>query len=82
MIARGSEPSSSASRESVFAKLTETLSGIFKTGSRKSHCINEKILPKFDPELKNLFASEWVQRVEMCREMYDWDSITSCTLRS
>lgn len=77
---KGSEPSASASRESDFAKLTEVLSGIIKTGSRKSNYINEKILPEFDPELKNLSASDWVQKIDTCGEMYDWDSKTKLYL--
>ena len=79
-MVRGSEPSSSASRESDFAKLTEVLAGIVKIGSRKPHYIEKKLLPEFDPELSNLSASEWVQKVEMCGEMYDWDSKTKLYL--
>ena len=68
--------SSSTSRESDFAKLTAVLSGIVSTGSKRSTYVDEKILPEFDPALKNFSASEWVQKVNMCGEMYDWDNKT------
>ncbi|XP_033225800.1 serine/arginine-rich splicing factor 4-like [Belonocnema kinseyi] len=67
---------SSTSRESDFAKLAEVLSGIVTTGSKRSNYINERILPEFDPEIKNFSARDWVQKVDMCGEMYDWDNKT------
>lgn len=66
--------------ESDFAKLTEVLSSILKTGSRRSHFINEKILPEFNPEIKQLSAKEWLEKVDLCGEMYDWDERTKLYL--
>jgi len=43
-------------------------------GTNKSHrYINEKILPEFDPETKELSAAEWLEKVSMFGVMYDWD---------
>lgn len=52
------------------------MSGILKTGPKRSHFINEKILAEFDPEEKQISAREWVHKVELCAEMYDWDDKT------
>lgn len=72
--------SSSASRESDFAKLTEVLSGIVSAGSRRSNYVNDKILPEFDPDIKNVSANDWVYKVNVCGEMYDWDNKTKLYL--
>lgn len=78
---KGSQPSSSMSRESDIARLAEVLSGMVKTGSKvRSNYINEKVLPEYDPELKNFSAADWVEKVDTCGEMYDWDSKTKLYL--
>ncbi|XP_068991166.1 serine/Arginine-related protein 53-like [Neodiprion pinetum] len=55
-----------AQGKSDFAKLTEVLSAIIKAGSvRSNHYVNEKVLPEFDPEEKDLSAKEWLAKVNM-----------------
>lgn len=60
--------------ESDFAKLAEVLTTIVKTGSKASNkYLNEKLLPEFDPEKKDLSAAEWLEKINMFAVMYDWD---------
>jgi len=71
---RAPEQGSQTSSESDFARLTEVLARIMNMGTNKSHrYINEKILPEFDPETKDLSAAEWLEKVSMFGVMYDWD---------
>ena len=45
-----------------------------KTGFKKSGSyVNEKLLPEFDPEQKDLSEMEWLGKVNMYSIMYDWD---------
>jgi len=71
---RTPEQCSQTSSGSDFARLTEVLAGIMHMSTKKSHrYINEKILPEFDPETKDLSAAEWLEKVSMFGVMYDWD---------
>jgi len=61
---RAPEQYSQMSSGSDFARLTEVLARIMST--KKSHrYINEKILPEFDPETKDLSAAEWLEKISM-----------------
>ena len=74
--------SRSIASNSDFAKLTDVLAGIVQQSSKKSsnHFINEKFLPKFDPSDKNQSAADWIDRVNSCAILYDWDDKTKLYL--
>lgn len=57
-------------------ELAHVLQGFLAKGSGKSNFVNEKILPEFDPERGDMSATEWVQRVNNCGDMYEWDDKT------
>lgn len=71
------------------ARLTDVLSGIVNAGSRRlnnSHSLNEKFLPEFDPAGKTLTASDWIDKINDCGQVYDWDGkvklyLAGCRLR-
>lgn len=63
------------SRESDFARLADVLASIASAGSKRSsnNFINEKCVPEFDPRAGNMSADEWIDKVNGCAAMYDWD---------
>lgn len=80
--ARSLERSRSSTTNSDFAKLTDVLASIVKLNSKKSgnNFINEKFLPEFDPSVKNQSAADWLDRVNSCAILYDWDDKTKLYL--
>ncbi|KAJ8687293.1 hypothetical protein QAD02_023087 [Eretmocerus hayati] len=46
------------------------------TGSKSPHYVNEKVLPRFDPESGNLSAGGWIDRVEVIGKKYKWEETT------
>ncbi|XP_063986127.1 uncharacterized protein LOC135167166, partial [Diachasmimorpha longicaudata] len=66
----------SVSGESDYARWLRTIENLRSTGSsRSTNFVNEKVLPLFDPRNKQLSASDWLRKVEMCAMMYGWDDI-------
>ena len=63
------------SRDSDVARLAEVLTGIVSSSSRRNnnHFLNDKFLPEFDPVTKDLSASNWIEKINDCGLVYDWD---------
>ena len=76
------ERSRSTTTNSDFAKLTDVLASIVKINSKRSsnNFINEKILPEFDPSVKTQSAADWIDKVNSCAILYDWDDKTKLYL--
>lgn len=85
---RGASASSTATVLSAgFAQLAETLSSIMQSGSRTSnHFLSAKFLPEFDSEASKFDVDDWLEKVNNCATVYNWEDKTKlffavCKLR-
>ena len=83
-----SERSRARSRDTDIARLAEALSGIVSSSTKRSsnQFLNEKFLPEFDPGTKILSAVEWIEKINDCSVVYEWDDkvklyLSGCKLR-
>lgn len=64
----------SASGESEIAKLTLVLTDAIKAGSMQSkHYANERVIPEFDPEIRDLTVVEWLRKIDEFAQAFIWD---------
>ncbi|KAK2577623.1 hypothetical protein KPH14_012862, partial [Odynerus spinipes] len=70
-------------------QLAEVLTEFMNTRPRQlnhGHYLNEKFLPEFDPATKIISASDWINKINDCGRVYEWDDkvklyLSGCRLR-
>lgn len=83
------ERASARSKDSEITQLAEVLTEIMNNRPRQlnhGHYLNEKFLPEFDPATKAISASDWIEKINDCGRVYDWDEkvklyLSGCRLR-
>lgn len=76
-------------RDSDIVRLAGLLRGNGNAGPKQlnhGHYLNEQFLPEFDPAMKVMSASEWINKINDCGLVYEWDDkvklyLSGCRLR-